>query len=118
MRFFTINGALAKFQGRSDDKVRLAAVAPSDNVTDAAPSALPRPSTLPATPGPEPFGMYAFRAPEGVLWTKWRKVQKELSGEEPRLVNCLVNSDDCDTASRTLIRLALTATTLDQAVEV
>ena len=26
----------------------------------------------------EPFGLHAFRAPEGQLWLKWRGLQEEL----------------------------------------
>src|SRR5882757_5491005 len=72
-RFFTINKVLAKLDGeRGSPSDELRVAARQDTATDA-PGALPRRS------GVEPFGMFAFRAPEGVLWTKWRGVAVDIA---------------------------------------
>jgi predicted transglutaminase-like cysteine proteinase len=38
--------------------------------------------------GPEPFGMFAFRAPDGLLWTKWRGLETELAVEAMEIADC------------------------------
>src|SRR5213592_3001901 len=71
--FFSINAVLAKLdrqRGRGPAAVRLAALPPSNVATDAQP---PRKEAPPA--GNEPFGLFTFRAPEGMLWRKWRGVE-------------------------------------------
>ncbi len=111
MRFFTINGAMAKFEGRATNSntVRQAAATPADRATDLPP--------IPVTPlpahGEEPFGMSAFRAPQGTLWTKWSKVQSTFATEEKRVAECRANADDCDSASRTFVAMASRAGTLN-----
>src|SRR2546421_1345334 len=71
-RFFTINQVLAKLdRGGRAQSVRFAAVSPSDTLTD-----IPAPSMVRQPPlSEEPFGLFTFRAPEGLLWFKWRRVQ-------------------------------------------
>ena len=62
--FFSINAVLAKLdgqRGRGPDAVRLAALPPSNFATDAQPH---RKEAPPA--GNEPFGLFTFRAPEGM----------------------------------------------------
>ncbi|MCZ7658603.1 MAG: transglutaminase-like cysteine peptidase [Xanthobacteraceae bacterium] len=85
-RFFTINGVLARQQGRG--ATRLAAVDPA-TVTDA--PVLPR---LPET-GAEPFGLFAFRAPEGQLWHKWRGLEARLARESAALAACRGDNEGC-----------------------
>jgi predicted transglutaminase-like cysteine proteinase len=110
MRFFTINGALAKFEGRTNggSPVRHAAATPADRATD-----LP---SLPVTPlpvrGEEPFGMSSFRAPQGTLWAKWSKVQNTSAAEEKRMAECVTDTDSCDGASRAFAAMAARARTL------
>jgi predicted transglutaminase-like cysteine proteinase len=111
MRFFTINGALAKFEANKGNgnaggnTVRHAAATPADRATD-----LP---SIPVTPlparGDEPFGMFSFRAPQGTLWTKWSRVQSTVAGEEKRVVDCRADGDSCDSASQTFIAMATRA---------
>ena len=31
--------------------------------------------------GKEPFGLFAFRAPEGMLWRKWRGIEADIAKE-------------------------------------
>jgi predicted transglutaminase-like cysteine proteinase len=89
-RFFTINGVLAK-EGRSGP-TRLAAVDPA-TVTDA-----PAPARV--TPkGQEPFGLFAFRAPEGLLWHKWRGIEATLRRETDALETCRAEANGCTRAA-------------------
>jgi predicted transglutaminase-like cysteine proteinase len=53
--------------------------------------------------GLEPFGAVLNLAPEGPLWTKWRKVIAETRAEEQNLGRCLIDSSRC---SRTNGRFA------------
>lgn len=94
-RFFTINGALAKRENsRPDDaSVRFASAAVPDYLTlDNTPKPAPE-------RGAEPFGMHAFRAPEGLLWSKWRTLNKDIKTEEASLQACNEQSDDCTEAT-------------------
>src|SRR3954466_14839144 len=70
MRYFTINQVLAQHDGRAtaENLVRLASTDPSEtavshNITPDRPARTD-----------EPFGLLTFRAPEGMLWVKWRKL--------------------------------------------
>ena len=68
--FFSINAVLAKLdrqRGRGPEAIRFAALTPSRVTTDAQ---VPE-KELPEL-GKEPFGLFTFRAPEGMLWRKWR----------------------------------------------
>lgn len=113
MKFFTINGALAKFEGRGNAgaPVRHAAVEPTERATD-----VPSPPVAPAMPlpgqGDEPFGMYSFRAPQGTLWSKWSKVQNSLAAEDKRLRDCRANAEACDSSSRAFNAMVVRASAL------
>ena len=97
-RFFTINKVLAKVDGQRDgspsDQVRLAAR--DDTATDA-------PGTLPRRSGAEPFGMFAFRAPEGVLWTKWRGVATDIEKDAETMARCRASVAPCSPAATRFI---------------
>ncbi|MEX0590463.1 MAG: transglutaminase-like cysteine peptidase, partial [Xanthobacteraceae bacterium] len=93
-RFFTINEIMAR---RDSDPAgaggRTAAVGQPDTANDAEPAErgipgsrlrLARGQAL----GPEPFGLYAFRAPDGLLWMKWRDLEADLKGEAQALADC------------------------------
>ena len=74
--FFSINAVLAKIDrqnGRGPGALRLASLTPSNIATDAQPA----PKEAPPA-GTEPFGLFTFRAPEGMLWRKWRGVEAEI----------------------------------------
>jgi predicted transglutaminase-like cysteine proteinase len=103
-RFFTLNGILAKLNGRSlpANSVRVASVDPTDRtLTDAAP-----PSLLPSTRGKEPFGLFAFRAPEGDLWTKWRGLDAAMKREATLIDKCRAALSDCSPAALRFLLLA------------
>jgi predicted transglutaminase-like cysteine proteinase len=84
-RFFTINEILQK---RDNDPAgsggRTAAVPAPDlaTATDATPTARR------GSPGPEPFGLFSFRAPDGLLWTKWRALESDLAAEAGEVAHC------------------------------
>jgi predicted transglutaminase-like cysteine proteinase len=93
-RFFTINKVLAKVDGARDqspsDTVR---VAVRQEMLADAPGALPRIS------GTEPFGMFAFRAPEGILWTKWRGVAADIAKDSETMAQCRATPAQCAPAA-------------------
>lgn len=89
-RYFTINEVLAKGSRSVSPSTRLAAVDPSDIASDAAPSSAPVSRTT-----DEPFGFATFRAPEGLLWSKWRKVQSEISSETQVMIRCDSEPETC-----------------------
>ncbi len=99
VRFFTINQVLAKRDSAiaarplaaiEDWPLRLASLGPSDTLNDAAPRA--RAARL---HGAEPFGLFTFRAPEGILWTKWRGVEAEITSELASVAACRAQPDRC-----------------------
>lgn len=99
-RFFTIKDVLADLDGRArpDAPVRRVAIHPANTMSDAA--------TLKGAQSDEPFGLVAFRAPEGLLWVKWRRLVSELRAEAPVLARCRANADDCTTmAARRFVRI-------------
>ena len=96
-RFFTINKVLAKLDGeRGSPSDELRVAARQDTATDA-PGALPRRS------GAEPFGMFAFRAPEGVLWTKWRGVAADIEKDAETMAHCRASVAQCSPAATRFI---------------
>jgi predicted transglutaminase-like cysteine proteinase len=88
-RFFTINQVLAK-RDAALNGVRVAAVDPKNDVSDAPNAAAPMRER-----GPEPFGLFVFRAPEGLLWTKWRKLEAEMREEASTLAACRADPEAC-----------------------
>jgi predicted transglutaminase-like cysteine proteinase len=103
--FFSINAVLAKLdrqRGRGPDAVRLASLTPSNTATDAPPSP-PKEAAAPA--GNEPFGLFTFRAPEGVLWKKWRGVEADMVKEQAVLDQCRASADGCPSYAAQFLRL-------------
>ena len=99
-RFFSINSVLAKLDGKSapNEPVRLAAVT-SDTIISDAPSEFTHAEPSQHATN-EPFGLFTFRAPEGVLWRKWRNVKKDIDKELIEIANCKADSSTCSTAAR------------------
>jgi predicted transglutaminase-like cysteine proteinase len=85
-QYFTINEVLAQGNGASSS-MRLAAV-DQKSATDA-------PAPVPTHHTNEPFGFATFRAPDGILWTKWRKVQSEIAAEAGAIVACKADTGEC-----------------------
>jgi predicted transglutaminase-like cysteine proteinase len=93
-RFFTINEVLTKRNIGVEGKatIKLAAINPTTTLTDASPLGGPK-------DGIEPFGLFTFRAPEGLLWAKWRKVQVDITAEAPVLARCGAKPERCTPAA-------------------
>lgn len=86
--FFTINEVLAKLdreRSRGSKAVRLVLLSPPS--TSVMMDVQPEQSTI--TPvGSEPFGLFTFRAPDNVLWTKWRGLEGDIAREKLVLESC------------------------------
>lgn len=101
--FFTINQVLAKLdreRGRGPNATRLAALAPSNVATDAQPMLKETPAV-----GTEPFGLFTFRAPDGILWRKWRGVESDLAKDQAILGGCRANAETCPPHAAQFLRL-------------
>lgn len=54
----------------------------------------------------EPFGLFTFPAPEGLLWVKWRRVQQQIRGEANILDKCRADTQACSSAgAKTLLAI-------------
>jgi predicted transglutaminase-like cysteine proteinase len=101
--FFSINTVLAKLdkqRGRGPDAVRLAALTPSNVATDASPAVKEAPAADLA-----PFGLFTFRAPDGLLWRKWRGVEAAIATEQTVLDRCRADARDCPSYAAQFLRL-------------
>lgn len=101
--FFTINDVLAKLdwqRGRGPNAVRTASLTPANTATDALPAAKPQPAV-----GPEPFGLFSFRAPESNLWSKWRGLEADLVKEQAVLAQCREDAAGCPSHVAQFLRL-------------
>src|SRR6185436_4724660 len=83
-KFFSINGVLAK-QAREQQ---------TQQQPGATPASLPVAPIDPADTK-NPFGVVAFRAPEGQLWVKWRKLENDITREAEALKRCRADADAC-----------------------
>ena len=98
-RYFTINQVLAKLGGQSANpetnrpSIQLAALDEPASARTAA-----RPTSSEAQ-GDEPFGLITFRAPDGLLWAKWRKLEAELAGEAQVLSQCQADPTHCSSGA-------------------
>lgn len=99
-RFFSINSVLAKLDGKPKvgEPVRLASITSGDVLSDAPSELINTEPTLQSTN--EPFGLFTFRAPEGVLWRKWRAVKADIDSDLRQVESCKANSADCSDAAR------------------
>ena len=99
-RYFTINQVLAKrdLQHAPGTALQFASTGGA-TMTDAP---VAGGQMLPST---EPFGLSAFRAPEGLLWVKWRGVEQELKAEAKELELCRTDSMSCSSAARRFLAL-------------
>ena len=99
-RYFTINDVVAKLNGQNANKAsssqstRIAALDVSAQTTDAGTS----PTRAPPQ-SEEPFGLVTFRAPEGQLWVKWRKLSAEMEAEAQLLSQCRADPKHCSSAA-------------------
>jgi predicted transglutaminase-like cysteine proteinase len=91
VRFFTINQILAEHDKRLSARqpVQLASIDSVETSHDATPFARQVERTG------EPFNLYTFRAPEGLLWTKWRNLQSELVRDAEVISDCRSDPNQC-----------------------
>jgi predicted transglutaminase-like cysteine proteinase len=101
--FFSINAVLAKLdqqRGRGPGAIRLASLGSPDIATDAQPPLKEAPAV-----SREPFGLFTFRAPEGLLWRKWRGVEAAMTKEQAVLDQCRVDAESCPSHAAQFLRL-------------
>jgi predicted transglutaminase-like cysteine proteinase len=101
--FFSINAVLAKIDrqnGRGPGALRLASLTPSNIATDAQPALKEAPPA-----GTEPFGLFTFRAPEGMLWRKWRGVEADMAKEQAVMDGCREDAASCPSYAAQFLRL-------------
>lgn len=95
VRFFTINSVLAKHDNKAGvaTQTRVATAIDGEVASDA-----PAPKMLPET-SDEPFGLFVFRAPEGLLWTKWRAISESMAAEREELDRCRIFREACSASA-------------------
>jgi predicted transglutaminase-like cysteine proteinase len=95
-RYFTINEVMAQRNNRalSSPPVKLASIDPSLTATDANSTAASR-----ANRSDEPFGLFTFVAPNGLLWSKWRTLEAAINAEKPALSRCRADTQECSPAA-------------------
>lgn len=99
-RYFTVNQVLAKRDlQRAPGAVLQLASTGGAAMTDA-PAAGEQ-----ILPSGEPFGRSAFRAPEGLLWVKWRGIEQQLKAEASEIALCRADSMSCSSAARRFVAL-------------
>jgi predicted transglutaminase-like cysteine proteinase len=109
-RFFSMNAVLAKH----DAKLRATTpyqVASAGAVEPLLSTAIPEPMKTLASN--EPFGLFTFRAPDGVLWTKWRRLDAEMNLDNVALANCRDDAGACSSAERRFLAIVDGARSLD-----
>ena len=87
-------------RGRGPDAIRLASLTPANTATDAPPAIKEAPAI-----GLEPFGLFTFRAPEGLLWRKWRGVEAAMVKEQTVLDRCRTEPGNCPSNAAQFLRL-------------
>lgn len=100
-KFFTINGVLAKLDsGKRSDTVQLATASSSAPITSDRPAV-----TTPPIEGHEPFGLFGFRAPDGLLWRKWNALRPEIDNDNTALAHCREDAASCPSHVAQLVRM-------------
>jgi predicted transglutaminase-like cysteine proteinase len=96
--FFTINEVMAKHTGRaSQGNIQLAAVDPT--------ATLDASGQTKGEKSDEPFGLFAFVAPDNLVWFKWRKVADDIRAQEPALTRCLADVTACSPAAARFVAI-------------
>jgi predicted transglutaminase-like cysteine proteinase len=102
-KFFSISTVLKQADrqsGRGPGAIRVAALTTSNVATDA----LPALENSPAS-SEEPFGLFTFRMPDGMLWRKWQGVQAEMAKDRIILDRCRANPENCPSHAAQFLRL-------------
>ena len=53
----------------------------------------------------EPFGLFTFRAPDGLLWAKWQGVEADIQAEAPALARCRAEPTNCTPAAARFVAI-------------
>lgn len=100
-KFFTINAVLAKLDsGKRSGSVQLATTSSSAAIASERPAV-----TTPPIEGREPFGLFGFRAPDGLLWRKWNALQPEIDSDNKALARCREDAITCQPHVAQLVRM-------------
>jgi len=102
-RYFTINQVLAKREGQRPASPGPQLASTTTTMTDAPPAG--RHALLSS----EPFGLSTFRAPEGLLWVKWRAIERQLQAEGQQIELCQAERDSCSSQALYFLRLVESA---------
>jgi predicted transglutaminase-like cysteine proteinase len=100
-RYFTINQVLAKRDGGRTPGASLRYASTSATMTDEPRAGAGAPPPLTS----DPFGLSTFRAPEGLLWVKWRGVEQRLKAEATEIALCRADSSSCSPAAQRFVSL-------------
>lgn len=102
IRFFTINSVLAKHDGKAgtSTQTRVASAIDGEIASDA-----PSSKMIPET-SDEPFGLFVFRAPEGLLWTKWRAIGEAMTAEREQIEHCRIFRESCSASADLFVDIA------------
>jgi predicted transglutaminase-like cysteine proteinase len=105
-RFFSINGVLAKLDGKAppDEKVRVALTG-GEAVASDAPGPIAGAVSVTQVSA-EPFGLFTFKAPEGPLWRKWRALKADYDIEMRAVAACRGDPAACTPAASRFVALA------------
>lgn len=109
VRFFRIDAVLAQHDARRLQEPHVAAGDAATAVDD-----VPMP---PADSG-APFGLVTFRAPEGLVWVKWRGVQDAMRAEIEALHHCRWAVDGCSRSEDRFLEIAGAMRGLEQRARV
>ncbi|MGO3931190.1 transglutaminase-like cysteine peptidase [Rhodopseudomonas pseudopalustris] len=103
LRFFTINDVLAKHDGLRRSAAAPAEIASTNPAARAGVASDAPPSPAVAPGSDEPFGLMTFRAPEGILWGKWRGVQAAMAGDAASIERCRRDDEHCSPGERKFV---------------
>ena len=104
-RFFTINQVLVRGENRPSS-LELASIRPTEMPGDGLAG------QIPPTQGEEPFGLFTFTAPDGLVSVKWRKLQSEIEAEAPAIERCRTEAATCTPAAARFVAITRDAAEL------
>ena len=101
--FFSINAVLLDIdrqRGRGPGALRIAALKTSNSLTDVLILTPPSEET-----SNEPFALFTFRMPDGVLWHKWKGVEAEIAKDQVVLDRCRADLESCPSHATRFLEL-------------
>jgi predicted transglutaminase-like cysteine proteinase len=116
-RYFTINDVVSRLGGQTFDAMARSAPRLAALAAPAAADAARRATKSPAGDG-EPFGLASFRAPDGQLWIKWRKLETELAEEAIALAQCRTEPERCGEPAKKYLAMIEQARRLNGRVKI